>query len=393
MVVYGNGRRYRCRRNAAVEEGMIRWMAAALALAGATMLTQGALAQEVAPIAFDSVPDFLKLPPDVYLGEASGVAVNSKGHIFVFSRGGSSHGPAFANTAAQLFEFAPNGRYVREIGKNLYAWSFAHMVRVDKDDNIWAVDKGSDMIIRFNPQGRVTMVFGRKPEASDHDSKPYEPVQKPRPQIDGRFRQPTDVAWDLKGDIFISDGYVNARVAKYDKNGQWVKSWGELGSAPGQFHTVHSIANDAQGLLYVADRFNRRIQVFDGDGNLKRIMQIDVPFDEAKAHMVIGNKPDLTDYKSKGGTFTPGAPWTICITPPPHQVMYVADAYPGRVYKLTLDGKVLGWLGESGRQLKQFGWIHQIACPSENTIFVAELLNWRVQKLILHPTQAQMAPK
>jgi hypothetical protein len=170
-----------------------------------------------------------------------------------------------------------------------------------------------------------------------------------------------------------------------------VKSWGEYGTAPGQFHTVHSIANDAQGTLYVADRFNRRIQVFDGDGNLKRIMQIDVPFDEAKAHMVIGNKPDLTDYKTKGGTFTPGAPWSICITPPPHQVMYVSDAYPGRVYKLTLDGKVLGWLGESGRQLKQFGWVHQIACPSENTIFVAELLNWRVQKLILHPTPAQMA--
>jgi hypothetical protein len=411
MVVYGNGRRYQRRRKCMSrrrgyrfadtdlrkwevrEEVMFRWMAAVLALAGAPMLMQSALAQDAAPIAFDSVPDFLKLPQDVYLGEASGVAVNSQGHIFVFSRGGSSHGPAFGNTAAQLFEFAPNGRFVREIGKNLYAWSFAHMVRIDKDDNIWAVDKGSDMIIKFNPQGRVVMVFGRKPEASDHDSKPYEPVQKPRAQVDGRFRQPTDVAWDLQGDIFISDGYVNSRVAKYDKNGQWVKSWGERGSAPGQFNTVHSIANDAEGTLYVADRFNRRIQVFDGDGNLKRIMQIDVPFDEKTAHMVIGDKPDLADYKTKGGTFTPGAPWTICITPPPHQVMYVADAYPGRVYKLTLDGKVLGWLGESGRQLKQFGWIHQIACPSENTIFVAELLNWRVQKLTLHPTAAQAAPK
>jgi len=348
-------------------------------------LAPGAMAQEFAPIAFDSVPDFLKLPPDVYLGEASGVAVNSKGHIFVFSRGGSSQGPAFANTAAQLFEFAPNGRYVREIGKNLYAWSFAHMVRVDKEDNLWAVDKGSDMIIRFNPQGRVTMVFVRKPEASDHDSKPYEPVQKPRPQIDGRFRQPTDVTWDTAGNIFIGDGYVNSRVAKYDRDGQWVKSWGERGSAPGQFNTVHSIANDAEGLIYVADRFNRRIQVFDGDGNLKRIMQIDVPFDEAKAHMVIGNKPDLTDYKTKGGTFTPGAPWTICITPPPRQVMYVADAYPGRVYKLTLDGKVLGTIGGPGRQLKQFAWVHEIACPSENVLWVAELLSWRVQKLLLHP--------
>jgi DNA-binding beta-propeller fold protein YncE len=375
---------------------MVRRWLRLLALASTPVLAQSALAQNasdaVPQIAYDSVPDFLKLPTDVHLGEAAGVAVNSKGHIFVFSRGGSSQGPAFANTAAQLYEFGPDGRFMREIGKNLYAWSFAHTVRIDKDDNIWATDKGSDMIVKFNPQGRVVMVFGRKPEASDADAKPYEPVQKPRPQVAGRFRQPTDVTWDTAGNIFISDGYVNSRVAKYDKDGQWVKSWGERGSAPGQFNTVHSIANDAEGLLYVADRFNRRIQVFDGDGNLKRITQIDVPFDEKTAHMVIGDKPDLTDYKTKGGTFTPGAPWTICITPPPHQVMYVADAYPGRVYKLTLDGKVLGWLGESGRQLKQFGWIHQIACPSENVIFVAELLNWRVQKLILHPKPDQMAP-
>ena len=81
----------------------------------------------------------------------------------------------------------------------------------------------------------------------------------------------------------------------------------------------------------------------------------------------------------------PGAPWAICITPPPNQVLYSSDGYPGRIYKLTLDGKVLGVLGESGKQLKQFGWIHEIACPSENELFVGELLNWRVQKLILSP--------
>ena len=375
---------------------MVRRWLRLLALASAPVLAQGALAQnapaqEVPQIAYDSVPDFLKLPTDIHLGEAAGVAVNSKGHIFVFSRGGSSQGPAFANTAAQLYEFGPDGRFMREIGKNLYAWSFAHTVRIDKDDNIWATDKGSDRIIMFNPQGRVMMVFGRKPEASDDDAKPYERVQKPRPQIAGRFRQPTDVTWDTAGNIFISDGYVNSRVAKYDKDGNWVKSWGERGTAPGQFNTVHSIASDAQGTIYVADRFNRRIQVFDPDGNLKHIIQIDVPFDEATARMAIGDKPDLTDYKTKGGTFTPGAPWALCITPPPNQVLYAADAYPGRVYKLSLDGKVLGVLGESGKQLKQFGWIHEIACPSENTLFVAEILNWRVQKLILKPTQKASA--
>src|ERR1700693_6140348 len=203
------------------EEMMHRWMVGLLALASVPVLTHSAPAQDVAPIAFASVPDFLKLPDDVYLGEASGVAVNSKGHIFVFSRGGSSHGPAFANTAAGLFEFAPNGRFVREIGKNLYAWSFAHMVRVDKDDNIWAVDKGSDMIIKFNPQGRVVRLSGRKQEPSAEETGPLKHPKPPLPAEDGRFRQPTDVTWDPDGNSYISDGYVNSRVAKVDRNGNW----------------------------------------------------------------------------------------------------------------------------------------------------------------------------
>jgi DNA-binding beta-propeller fold protein YncE len=349
--------------------------------------------QAVPTIAFESVPNFLKLPPDRYLGEAAGVAVNSKGHIFVFSRGGSSHGPAFGNTAAQVLEFDRDGQFLREIGKNLYAWSFAHTVRVDKDDNLWATDKGSDMIIKFNPEGRVMMVFGRKPEASDTEAKPYERNGPPPKHDDGRFRQPTDVTWDAAGNTYISDGYVNARVAKVDKDGKWIKSWGERGTGPGQFNLVHSIASDAQGHIYVADRNNRRIQVFDGEGTFLREIKIDVPFDP-NARPAIGNMPDLTDYQQKGGSFTPGAPWALCITPPPNQVLYSSDSYPGRVYKLSLDGKVLGVLGESGKQLKQFGWIHEMACPAENEIYVAEILNWRVQKLILHPEQTTaVAPR
>ena len=101
------------------------------------------------------------------------MAVNSKGHVFVFSRGNST-GPAYAAAAAQLLEFGPDGTFIREIGKNLYAWSFAHAVRIDKDDNIWCVDKGSDMIIKFNPEGRVVMVFGRKQEASERVDGPLE---------------------------------------------------------------------------------------------------------------------------------------------------------------------------------------------------------------------------
>jgi DNA-binding beta-propeller fold protein YncE len=329
--------------------------------------------------------DPLQLPKDVYLGEATGVAVDSKGHVYVLSRGNTS-GPAYAAAAAQLLEFDANGKFVREIGKNLYAWSFGHTVRIDRDDNIWVADKGSDMVIRFNQKGRVTMVFGRKQEASDEDTAPLKHPNPPLPAEDGRFRQVTDMTWDPAGNIYISDGYINSRVAKADRNGKWLKSWGSKGSKPGELNTPHSIAADAQGNIYVADRGNRRIQVFDGEGNVLREIRIDVPFD-GKPQPAIGNMPDLAKIEASGGpkTMMPGSPWAVCITPGPNQVLYASDAYPGRIYKLSLDGKLLGVLGESGKQIGQFGWIHEIACPSENVLYVAELLNWRVQKLMLSP--------
>jgi DNA-binding beta-propeller fold protein YncE len=346
-------------------------------------LTGQLLAQSprVPEIPYRSVPGFLKLPPDSYLGEVAGVAVNSKGHVFVFSRG-HTNGPAYGAAAAQLLEFDADGKFLREIGHNLYAWSFAHSVKVDKDDNIWVADKGSDMVIKFDPEGRVAMVFGRKLEASDEGTEPLKHPHPPLPPVDGMFRQVTDIAWDGAGNTYISDGYINSRVAKVDKNGNWLKSWGEPGDQPGQFNTPHSIATDAEGNVYVADRGNRRIQVFDGDGKFLRQIVIDVPVDP-NARPAIGNKPQLPITGNQA--MVPGAPWAICITSPPNQVLYSSDGYPGRIYKLSLDGKILGVLGESGKQLKQFGWIHEIACPSENELFVGELLNWRVQKLILAP--------
>jgi len=335
-------------------------------------------AQQPPELHFHSVPDFLKLPPDLYLGEAVGVAVNSKGHVFVFTRGNST-GPAFAAAAAQLLEFAPDGKFIREIGHHLYAWSFAHAVKVDKDDNIWVTDKGSDMVIKFSPEGHLLMVLGRKQEASDENTGPLKHPKPPLPPIDGMFRQVTDVAWDAAGNSYISDGYINSRIAKVDKDGNWLKSWGEPGDQPGQLNTPHSIALDAQGNVYVADRGNRRIQVFDGDGKFLRQITVDVPVDP-NAHAAIGNKPTATT-----GTMAPGAPWAICITPAPNQVLYSSDGFPGRIYKLTLDGKVLGVFGKSGKQLGQFGWIHEMSCPSENELYVAEILNWRIQKLVLDP--------
>jgi sugar lactone lactonase YvrE len=351
-------------------------------LAGLLLLIGPASAQQAVPvIPFDSAPNALRLPPNMYLGEVSGVSVNSKGHIFALSRGNTT-GPAYAAAATQLLEFDKDGKFLREIGKNLYAWSFGHTVKVDPQDNIWVTDKGSDMVIKFDPEGRVLMVFGRKQEASDEDTAPLKHPKPPLPAEDGRFRQVTDVAWDPAGNTFISDGYINSRVAKVHKDGTWVKSWGDRGKEPGQFNTPHSIAADAKGNVYVADRGNHRIQVFDGDGKFLRQFTIDVPV-PPDAKPAIGRIPD--EAMMAGGTFAPGSPWSLCITPPPNQVLYSSDAWPGRIYKLSLDGKVLGMLGQSGKQLKQFGWIHAMACPSENTLYVAELLNWRVQKLTLHP--------
>jgi hypothetical protein len=363
---------------------------ALLALAHAPAHAQSAPAGEarsVPEIPFDSVPDFLKLPDNMYLGEASGVAANKEGDVFVFSRGNTT-GPAYAAAAAQLLEFAPDGKFMREIGHNLYAWSFAHTVKIDPEDNIWATDKGSDMVVKFTPAGRVAMVFGRKQEASDEGTGPLRHPNPPLPPLPGWFRQVTDIAWDKAGNGYISDGYINSRVAKVAPDGTWLGSFGTPGSGPGQFNTPHSIAIDDNDNIYVADRGNGRIEVFDTSGKFLRQIVINVPV-PPDAHAAIGPTPDANGvaagYGGTSRTMAPGSPWAICITPGPHQVLYSADAFPGRIYKLALDGTVLGVLGQSGKQLKQFGWVHEMACPSENTLLVAELLNWRVQKLELHP--------
>src|SRR6516162_8083979 len=245
-------------------------------LACLALLATPAMAQQNVPeIAFDSVTGYPNLPKGMNFGEVPGVAVNSKGHVFVFTRSNSSNGPAYAPTAAQLLEFDANGNFVGEIGKGLYGWAFAHTVRIDKDDNIWAIDKGSDMIIKFNPEGRVVWVFGRRQESAD-GAKPWEHVNPPLPARDGMFRQPTDVAWDSTGAIYITDGYVNSRVAKYDRNGDWVMQWGTKGTGPGQFDTPHSIVIDRDDNIYVGDRGYRRVQIFDVEGRFLRQWTIDV---------------------------------------------------------------------------------------------------------------------
>ena len=353
---------------------------------------------------FESVPNPLTMPNDVHFGEIAGVAVNSKKHVFVFSRGNVT-GAAYMAQASQLLEFDATGKFVREIGKNNFALSYAHAVRIDKQDNIWIVDKGSNMIVKFSPEGRVVWVFGRKGESSHLDVPPDYASQigvllkraglpvtlpennNPRNPVpvhrDNAFNQPTDVAWDSQGNSYFSDGYVNSRVGKANAKGEWVASWGSLGKGPGEFDTPHGIAVSPKDEVYVADRGNRRIQVFTPEGKYIREFTIDVPVDLKRGKVTYG----VPTPEAKTGSQAPGAPDALCMTPGPNPVLFVGDLYPSRIYKVSLEGKLLGVYGQPGRNLGEFGWIHGIACPSENEIWVAELINWRVQKLVAKGTR------
>ena len=328
---------------------------AALLVAAPLFGQTKAKAENVPEIPFTSVPNFFKLPPDLYFGEGIGIATNSKGHVFVYTRSGDT----------RIFEFDQNGNYVREIGQGLYGLEFAHTVRVDRDDNIWAVDEGTNMVIKFNPEGRVVMVLGRRPEPVVG---PFDSTLPPAPAEKYRFGRPTDVTWDAQGNIFVSDGYVNSRVVKFDKNGRFVKSVGTRGSAPSQLNTPHGITSDAQGNIYVADRGNARVQVFDNDLVLRAI------------------------YDNVGN------PWTVCVSPPPNQFLFVSNSNPdanpaaswaitGEIYKMELDGRIIGRFGKAGKALGEFSTVHEIDCRNPNELFVAEISAWRAQKIILNPRQ------
>jgi len=325
-------------------------------------------------LSFDSAGDFLSLPADLHLGEVAGVATTSKGNLLVYFQGGGSNATIGAarvhiNGGPRLIEFDRSGKFQREIGGSVannrpYAFLFAQGVRVDPQDSIWVVDRASRMVVKFDQSGRVLLTLGRRLEAVGELGSSGVFGRASGPPGSGvpgdNFNQPLDVAWDAAGNIFIPDGYGNARVAKFDKNGKFIKSWGATGAGPGQFNIPHSIAVDARGNVYVADMGNQRIQVFDNDGTVK------------------------SEIKNVGG------PRAICISPGAHQYLYSSNSNPtedpflnGEIYKMELDGTVLGRFGRAGKQFKEFGMVNEIDCRDPNTLYVAELMNWRVQKLSL----------
>ena len=334
----------------------------------------GLLSAQAPEIAFDGNIDFLKLPANIHLGEAAGVATNSKGNIFVYTRSGESGvmgaSRFFTYGGSRLFEFDPAGKYLREIGTGVYGFLFAQSVRIDAQDNIWAVDRGSNNIIKFDPSGRFLQVLSRKPESVNPTGAAGGGEGRggggrgrggvPGQGVQGdSFNRPTDISWDAQGNMFVSDAYTNARIVKLDKTGRFVKTWGAKGSDPGQFDMPNSVAVDARGNVYVADLGNKRIQVFDNDGTFKT---------------QIANV---------------GAPWAICVSPGAHQYLYSSNSNQpdaldnGEIYKMELDGTVLGKFGTAGKQAKEFGTANEIDCRNPNTLYIGEVTNWRVQKVTL----------
>lgn len=319
-----------------------------------------AKARATAPdIPFDSVPGFFKMPAGLYMGEGTGIATNSKGHVFVFARSGET----------RLFEFDQNGAFVKEFGVGSYGFAFAHAVRVDKDDNVWAVDEGTNVVQKFSPDGKLLMVLGKRPDPLEQIAQTPGGGQYSGANRPYTFHRQTDIAWDPAGNIFVSDGYGDSRVVKFDKEGTFIKAVGTRGDGPLQFSTPHAIAVDAKGMVYVADRGNSRIIVLDNDLNQKSVYD----------HV--------------------GAPWAVCISQGPHQYLYTSNSFPtgnnfdqaamtGEVYKMELDGTVLGKFGSPGHGFKQFSSIHQMDCRNPDELYVAEITAWRAQKLILKPAGA-----
>jgi DNA-binding beta-propeller fold protein YncE len=358
-----------------------------LTLTAAFAATAPAFAQ-IPEIAYDANVDVISLPA---YGEVAGVATNSKGDMYVYARTGHAVATlgderTFYHGGSRLFQFDNTGKFIREIGQGTYSMNFAQQVRVDPWDNVWAVDSGSNMIMKFDPQGRMLRVFGRRPEAITVRSGPGVPARlvddppavvlpSPPPPPTGTvrpaaesgagvhgqsFNRVSDVAFDAAGNAYVADGWgTNNRVSKFGKDGNFIKSWGRTGSSPGQFRELRGIAVDAAGNVYVADAGNRRIQVFDTDGKYK------------------------TEF---GGV---GTPMAICLTGGPTQYLYVSNSNDpetldyGEIYKVRTNGQIVGKFGRAGKIPREFSVTNALDCRTENNVLVGEVGNWRVTKVTL----------
>jgi DNA-binding beta-propeller fold protein YncE len=292
-----------------------------LLLAGVPLLAQ---LKSGPPMKMEVVKDWAKLPKGWNLGQTSGVSVDKNDNVWVFNRGAHS-----------IIQFDRDGNMLQSFGET--GVKSSHGIEVDDDGNIWAVDVEGHNVLKFAPGGRLQMVVGAL-TSGDNNAKEA-------------FNRPTAVAFLPNGDFLVSDGYVNSRVVRYTRDGEYVKHWGRKGTGDGEFDLVHDVCLDESNRVYVCDRANSRIQIFDTDGRF------------------LGKWTDL------------GQPWGITYSKK-DKTLFMADGLNDRVLKLNLDGQILGVLGSHGKTQGKFDFAHHIAADSQGAIYVAEIKNWRVQKFV-----------
>jgi DNA-binding beta-propeller fold protein YncE len=273
----------------------------------------------VPALGFRALPHFFTGGPGQRRGEASGVALNSKGHIYLFQR-----------AEPMLAEYDPNGRFVRSLGEGLF--KHPHGLRIDAKDDIWTTDDESHLVLKLSPEGEVLLVLGRRNTAAE---------------AEWLFNQPTDIAFGKEGDIYVADGYGNSRIVKFDREGKFLRAWGRYGSGHGEFDLPHSLVVDREGRVYVGDRENQRIQVFDPDGTY------------------------IAQWTSIG------YPYGLFITPDQH--IWMIDGGYDRIVEFGPDGRMLGAFGEPGHAAGQFAWGHFLAIGADKKLYAADVLNWRFQ--------------
>ncbi len=281
------------------------------------------------PFQLQPRPDFFKIPTDGNPIQPTGVAVNSKGHVYIFNKGHQ-----------KLMHFDAEGNYVRSLGEGIF--KDPHGLRIDSEDNIWTTDLVTHLVLKLSPEGQVLMIMGQNGTQGLFDST--------RNMV--LFFKPADVAFAPNGDVYVADGYGNHRIVQVNEHGEFIRTWGEMGPAEGQFNNPHNIVYD-RGKVYVADRYNDRIQVFDADGQFHAAW---------------------TDV---------GRPWGLAVSP--ERNLYMTDGDNERVLKMDMDGHILGtYEAGAGSMIGQMRACHGVACGLHEELYVTEVLNWRVQRFDQH---------
>ena len=304
---------------------MIKTFAVLMAISGTTVM-----AQSVPPrLAYAPVPDPFVLPEGVNFGGVAAMAINSQGHFFVFNRG-----------PHPLLEFTREGHFVRFMAEGMIQQ--AHGMRIDRDDNIWIADARQNAVFKLSPQGRILFVLGWPGGETGDFSVKFKMAL---------LSQPTSIAFGPAGEVYVAEGHggeIN-RIRKFDRDGHFLKAWGgKRGSAPGEFNQPHNIMVGPDGLVYVTDRENHRFQIFDSDGNLKKIWNV------------------------------PGSPNSLTVGP--DGAFYATEAYAGHIWKLDGDGKVIAESGGFGRAPGEFSEAHNIIFDAAGNFYVSDSLGWRLQK-------------